>query len=212
MPLKLKEIMVKDVVTVNAEATVKKAVEVMNNHEIGCLVVVSDGKPVGIVTERDMLKKVIQTSRESENMKVVDIMSRPLIFTSPKTSAGDAAKLMFESKIKKLPVVEDEQLMGLVTLTDLIGSQEVLNSLNGFSANELPKRMKKKINLYFIRDSGGLSKRRTRRCPLISRSGDLVGCQTKKCMWWLGNECAFTRLSRQMPLQTSDSEGIEPQE
>jgi CBS domain-containing protein len=63
MSQKLRKIMVDKVVTVEPSVTVKKAVELMNLHDIGCLVVVHSGKPVGIVTERDMLKRVIHKSR-----------------------------------------------------------------------------------------------------------------------------------------------------
>jgi len=59
MPLKFEKMMVKNVVTAKANVTAKRAVEVMNEHEIGCLVVVNGEKPVGIVTERDMLKGII---------------------------------------------------------------------------------------------------------------------------------------------------------
>jgi CBS domain-containing protein len=131
MLLKLTKIMVKDIVTVKTDVTVKRAVEVMNEHEIGCLVVVNSGKPVGIVTERDMLKRIVNELRETEKTSVMDIMSEPLIVATPKMSAGDAAKLMFERKIKKLPVVENGRLVGLVTLTDLVRSQDMLNFLNG---------------------------------------------------------------------------------
>jgi len=198
MSLKLKKIMVKDIVTVKADVTVKRAVEVMNEHEIGCLVVVNGGKSVGIVTERDMLKRIIHELREPKKTRVTDIMSKPLIAAAPKMSAGDAAKLMFERKIKKLPIVENGRLVGLVTLTDLIRSQDVLNFLDGLSTKDVPKRMKKVVNLYFDR-----VKRFRRRCPLIIKSGFSTGCQEKKCMWGLGDECAITRLSRQMSNMTS---------
>lgn len=198
MSLKLKKIMVKNIVTVKASVTVKKAVEVMNEHEIGCLVVVNRGKPVGIVTERDMLKRIIYELREPEKTRVIDIMSNPLIAAAPKMSAGDAAKLMFERKIKKLPVVENGRLVGLVTLTDLVRSEDVLDFLNGLSTKDAPKRMKRVVSLYFDR-----AKRFRRRCPLMVKSGFSTGCQEKKCMWWLGDECAITRLSWQMSNVTS---------
>lgn len=73
-------------------------------------------------------------------------MSKPLIAASPKMSAGDAAKLMFEQKIKKLPIVENGRLVGLVTLTDIIRSQDVFSFLNGLSTKDAPKRMKKVVN------------------------------------------------------------------
>jgi len=198
MSLKLEKIMVKNVVTVEAKATVKTAVELMDEHEIGCLIVINREKPVGIVTERDMLKRIIHELREPEKTKVIDIMSKPLIATAPKMRAGDAAKLMFERKIKKLPVVKNGRLVGLVTLTDLISSQEVIGFLNGVSTNDAPKRMKKVVSLYFDR-----AKRFRRRCPLIMKSGFSMGCQEKKCMWWLGDECAITKLSQQMSNMTS---------
>jgi len=150
MSLKLEKIMVKDIVTVKTDVTVKRAVEVMNEHEIGCLVVVNGGKPVGIVTERDMLKRIIHELREPEKTSVISIMAKPLIAAVPKMSAGDAAKLMFEQKIKKLPVVENGRLVGLVTLTDLVRSQDVLNFLNGLSTKDAPKRMKKVVNCILI--------------------------------------------------------------
>jgi CBS domain-containing protein len=198
MSLKLKKIMMKEIVIVKADVTVKSAVEVMNEHEIGCLVVVNGGKPVGIVTERDVLKRIVHELREPEKTSVIDIMSKPLIAATPKMSAGDAAKLMFERKIKKLPVVENGRLVGLVTLTDLVRSQDVLDFLNGSSTKDAPKRMKKVVNLYFDR-----AKRFRRRCPLMMKSGFSTGCQEKKCMWWLGDECAITKLSRQMSNMTS---------
>lgn len=194
MSLKLESIMVKEIVTVKANTTVKAAVELMNKHEIGCLVVVNDGKPVGIVTERDMLRRVIYESKKPERTRIINIMSKPLISTTPKMSTGEAAKLMFERRIKKLPVVENERLVGLVTLTDLMHSHEVLSFLNGLSTNDAPKRMKKVVDLYYDQ-----AKRFRRRCPLIMKDGFSMGCQEKKCMWWLGDECAVTKLSRQMP-------------
>ena len=198
MSLKLEKIMVKNIVTVKANVTVKKATELMNEHEIGCLVVVSGGKPVGIVTERDMLKRVIHELREPEKTRVIDIMSKPLTAAAPKMRAGDAAKLMFEQKIKKLPVIENGRLVGLVTLTDLIRSEEVFAFLNGLTSKDTPKHMEKVVNLYFDR-----AKRFRRRCPLIMKGGFSMGCQQKKCMWWLGDECAITKLSRQMSTMTS---------
>jgi CBS domain-containing protein len=122
MPLKFEKMMVKNVVTAKANVTAKRAVEVMNEHEIGCLVVVNGEKPVGIVTERDMLKGIIHKLKEPEKTSVTDMTSKPLIAAASKMNAEDTAKFMFERKIKKLPIVENGRLVGLVTLTDLIRS------------------------------------------------------------------------------------------
>ena len=122
MSQKLEEIMVRNVITMEAEATVRTAVELMNKHEIGCLIVVRKGKPIGIVTERDMLKRVIPKAQDPGKIKVSEIMSKPLIAGKPKTDIREAVRIMFRRKIKKLPVIEQGHLVGLVTLTDLVRS------------------------------------------------------------------------------------------
>lgn len=202
MSQKLRKIMVDNVVTVEPNATVKKAAELMNLHEIGCLVVVHCEKPVGILTERDMLKRIIHESRNSERTKVVDIMSKPLVTALPNMHAGDAAKLMLERNIKKLPVVENGRLVGLVSLTDLLRSEGVIEFLNKVSLEGTSKRIKRAVNLY----SDPLKQHR-RKCPLMMKDGFQTGCQNNKCMWWTGDECAITKLSRQIsieePLETS---------
>jgi len=193
MSQKLRKIMVENIVTVKPDDTVKKAAELMNKHEIGCVIVVDQRKPVGIVTERDMIKRVICKSIEPEKARVHDTMSKPLIEVSPNMCAGDAAKLMLERNIKKLPVVENRRLVGLVTLTDLVRSDGVVEFLNGLALNGVSQRLKKVVDIYF-----DAAKQHRRRCPLVVKDGFSMGCQVEKCMWWTGDECAVTRLSRQM--------------
>jgi len=191
--LKVKDIMVGEVVTIEANVTVRKAVRLMNNHEIGCLVVVQDGKPTGIVTERDMLKRVLVASRDPRAVEVGEIMSKPLLFMKPEKEIEDAVKLMFKHKIKKLPVVENGRLVGLVTLTDLIRSPEVTKWLERFPLKKAPRRMKKVIDVYF-----DPMRRLRKRCPLITEGGLSITCQERKCMWWLEDECAVLRLTKQL--------------
>ena len=150
MSLKLEDVMVEDVITVEEKATIKKAVELMNKHEIGCLIVVKKGKPAGIVTERDMLKRILLESRDPQKIKVNEIMSKPLIVGKPQMDIEDAVKLMFKRNIKKLPVTEKNYLVGLVTLTDLVRSEQIINILKELPAKETPKRMKKVVD-YFNR-------------------------------------------------------------
>jgi len=103
MSLKVEDVMVKEVITIGEKATVREAVELMNKHEIGCLIVVKKGKPSGIVTERDMLKRVLLEIKDTEKTKVSEIMSKPLVVGTPQMSIEDAVKLMFKRKIKKAP-------------------------------------------------------------------------------------------------------------
>jgi CBS domain-containing protein len=205
MSQKLRKIMVEKVVTIEPSATVRQAAELMNMHEIGCLVVVDHEKPVGILTERDMLKRIICESKQSKATRVATVMSKPLITVSPDMRAGDAAKLMFERSVKKLPVVENGRLAGLVTLTDLLRSEGVIEFLNKLSLDGTSKRIKRVVNLYF-----DPLKQHRRKCPLNVKDGFSMGCQDNKCMWWTGDECAITKLSREIsvegPLEASARE------
>ncbi len=150
MSPKLADVMVEDVITVENKATIKKAAELMNEHEIGCLIVVKKGKPAGIVTERDMLKRILLESRDPAKIKVNEIMSKPLIVGKPEMEIEDAVKLMFKRNIKKLPVANKNNLVGLVTLTDLVRSEQIIKMLQKLPSEETPKRMKKVVD-YFNR-------------------------------------------------------------
>jgi len=120
--LKVRDVMVTNIITIEAVATARTAAELMNRHDIGCLVVVNEDKPIGIVTERDMIKRVLLQLRDPRRSRVSYIMSKPLTTTSPDTDLRDAINLMNERRIKKLPVVEDERLLGLLSITDIVRS------------------------------------------------------------------------------------------
>jgi predicted transcriptional regulator len=101
--------MVQEIIKIRADATVKEAVEMMNKHEIGCLIVTKNGKPVGIIPE----------SKNPEKTQVSEIMSSPLIAGGPEMYVEDAAKLMFKNSVKKLPIMEKGKLVGLLTISDI---------------------------------------------------------------------------------------------
>ena len=148
--LKVKDVMVTDLVTIKADISVKKAVKVMNDFEIGCLIVVEDGEAIGIITERDILRRIVVEGRDPEKTFVGDIMSKPLIVTSPETSLEEAIEAMFKHKIKKLPVVEGGKLVGLVTFTDIARIQPVMEKTlrKLMEKYEVPRRISKVIRYY----------------------------------------------------------------
>jgi signal-transduction protein with cAMP-binding, CBS, and nucleotidyltransferase domain len=185
--------MVGEVITIGANVAVRKAVRLMNDREIGCLVVVQDGKPTGIVTERDMLKRVLVAGRDPRAVEVAEVMSKPLLFMESEKEIEEAVKLMFKHKIKKLPIVENGRLVGLVTLTDLIRSSEVNKWLEDLPLKKTPRRIKKVIDVYF-----DPKKRLRKRCPLITQGGLSISCQERKCMWWMEDECAILKLTKQL--------------
>ena len=122
MSLKVEDVMVKELITIDASASALEAAEIMDKYDIGCLIVVEGRKPTGIVTERDMLKRILLQQRDPGKTNVNNIMSKPLIVSTPKTEIRDAVRVMNERRSKKLPVIEDGNLLGLVSLTDAVRS------------------------------------------------------------------------------------------
>jgi len=152
--MELKDIMVKNVVTAEADESVKGAAKRMNLCEIGCLIVVDRGKVVGILTERDILVKVVETSKNAGKTKVSEIMSTKLVVGTPEMDVVDAARMMLQKKIKKLPVVTDSKLVGLVTFTDIVRTvrmePEMMNVIKDLTKSGWlpPKSMKNIIEFY----------------------------------------------------------------
>jgi CBS domain-containing protein len=151
MPLKVEDVMVENVISVTERATVKEAAELMDQHEIGCLIVVKNGKPVGIVTETDMVKRVILGPVDPENTMVRKIMSRPLVAVDTQISIEEASKIMRERKVRKLPVIEKGRLVGLLTTTDIVRSPEVMKmmirSIKRNVFKEIVRSIEEKIEL-----------------------------------------------------------------
>ncbi len=117
--MRAKDVMVKDIVKVGSCALVDNAVKVMNKNNIGCLIIEDNGETRGIVTQRDLLKKVLEKARDPRKLVVSDIMTKKLIVGSPDMEIHEAARLMFQKKIKKLPIVENGKLVGLITLSNI---------------------------------------------------------------------------------------------
>lgn len=150
--LRVEDVMVKEVVTIGEDSTVKEAAEVMNKFEIGCVIAVRKGKAMGILTERDLLKRVIAEGKTASKTKVKDIMTSPLIVAEPGMDLAEAVKLMFQMKIKKLPVVDGKRLVGLVSLTDIARFQpQMISILKQLAAKQAaPKSIKKVIDRYVV--------------------------------------------------------------
>jgi len=149
--LKTANVMVKKVITVDEKASVKEAANIMNQFEIGSVITTRKGKPIGIITERDLLIRIVSEGRNAKKTIVKEIMSSPLIVVSPDTDLEQAACLMFEKKIKKLPVTEQNRLVGLISLTDIARVQPMIRFLQKLAiAQCTPKSMQKVVNCYIV--------------------------------------------------------------
>ncbi len=114
----VEELMTKDVVTIEADKTVFEAAQLMTEKEIGDLVVCDGKTPVGIVTERDFVRRVI-AQKKPLTCKVSEIMTTPLWIVYFDTPLKEAARKMVERKIRRLPVLKKKELVGILTVTDL---------------------------------------------------------------------------------------------
>ncbi len=116
---KIRDLMVKEVITLQAHASVYQAVKLMNENKIGCLVIVRDGETAGILTERDLLERVLEKCKNPKETNVFEVMTSHVITGNPEMEISEATRIMFENRVKKLPLVEGNKLVGIVTLTDI---------------------------------------------------------------------------------------------
>ena len=118
----LKDVMKRDIVVVAPDDSLKDAVDIMASRNIGCVVVVDKNRPLGIITERDLVRKVLSKNIYPSEAKVKDVMTTRLISLDSGKTIHDAVDVLEKNNIKKLPVIEYGKLIGIVTMTDLLKS------------------------------------------------------------------------------------------
>ncbi|NIO05521.1 MAG: CBS domain-containing protein [Proteobacteria bacterium] len=118
--------MTKDVKTIEPSITVKEAAQKMVEENTKFLIVIKKGKLVGITTEWDFVKKVVAEGETSSKIKIKDIMTSDVIVIGPDTEIGEAASIMAEHNIKKLPIVTENVLIGVVTAMDILAAEPKL--------------------------------------------------------------------------------------
>ena len=112
--------MSKDVRVVRLDSSVKEVVATMNKFDIGSIIVVQGDRPVGIITERDILSRVVEPCLAPEILNARQVMTSPVVSIRETASLDEAAELMAKKKVKKLPVMNKEKLVGIVTFTDIV--------------------------------------------------------------------------------------------
>jgi len=117
--------MVSEPVIIDADRSVKETAIAMDRFGRGCILVSSGGKVVGIVTERDLVRRALTKAVRITRVKVKTLMSSPLIVIDPEAHVEDAAKIMAKNRVRRLPVVSDRGLVGLITITDIARSLAV---------------------------------------------------------------------------------------
>ena len=108
--------------TIERGLTTSLAASVMKDRARGCLVVVDSGKPIGIITERGILRRIVALNKQPEKILCKNIMSRPLKIIYPDNAVLEAIERMSKYNIKKLIVTENKELVGVLSVTDIIKS------------------------------------------------------------------------------------------
>lgn len=123
--MKIRDVMTDPVIRIHPEESVAVAARTLTNYNIGALPVCGvDGKICGVVTDRDMVTRCLASGRLPENTKVREIMTAKVISATPDMDTGAAAHLMGRQQIRRLPVVENGKICGMVSLGDLANREE----------------------------------------------------------------------------------------
>jgi len=115
----VRDIMVRNVITIDHNKTAKDVALLMSEKQVSSLVVIKDNNPIGLVTERDLSRKVMTTDRKSSDVQLSEIMSLKFRWVEPMTPIEDAIQKMINNKIRRLLVLEEGKLVGIITETDL---------------------------------------------------------------------------------------------
>jgi CBS domain-containing protein len=116
----IRDVMAKNIKTVKPDDTVHAAVQKMNKFDIGSVIVVSSGRPVGIITETNILRRIVEPRMDPATVWAKDIMTSPLTTIDENAAIEEAAKVMAEKKINRIPVMKGDKLVGLISSTDIV--------------------------------------------------------------------------------------------
>lgn len=131
MAEQVKDIMSKDLVTISKERSALEAAKIMTDKGVSSLIVLAGDQPVGIVTERDFIKKICLKELQLSEVQIGHIMSKIRTYASPDTSIEVAVQRMINNRIRRLPIIDDDKLVGIVTVTDLAKHLRTILLLDG---------------------------------------------------------------------------------
>jgi CBS domain-containing protein len=125
----LRDVMVREVVKGAMNLNVMEAAKLMRKHDVDSIVVLNNGEPVGIVTEGDIIRELVSKDIKSSTVKLKDIMTTPLITASTNDRLSDIAKKMATERIKRIPVIDGGELVGIVADVNVISVSSEMNSI-----------------------------------------------------------------------------------
>lgn len=143
--MKVKDIMTDELAVISPDATVIEAAQLMQKHNVGAVPVCEGSNIVGLVTDRDIVVRNIAHGKDPNHTPVRDVMTTEVKSISPETNISQAAGIMATQQIRRLPVIEDDHLVGMVSLGDLATKAkfdvEVSTTLGEISSPSKPEKM-----------------------------------------------------------------------
>jgi CBS domain-containing protein len=115
-----REMMSSKVVTIESDVSAVEIAKIMEKNKVSSVIITKDQKPIGIVTESDLVSKIVSQNKKPSEIKTADIYSSPLVIVSPLTPADEVAEKMMDKKIRRVVVMDVNQPLGIITVTDFV--------------------------------------------------------------------------------------------
>lgn len=115
-----RDIMSSKVVTIESNVSATEIAKIMDKNKVSSIIITKDQLPIGIITERDIVSKIVAQNKKPSEVKIIDIATSPLVKVGPLTPIDEVAEKMIDKKIRRVIVMDSDQSLGIITVTDFV--------------------------------------------------------------------------------------------